>query len=155
MHAGRESRRFFSPARSRGSHPAASRAPSNRQAWRDSLGDQENNRRPGSLNLVLIRAAVTGSSSRLTRRVQPHRESGLQESPVMGPWNRHSVLPRHVDRLIDAFRVACGLGVAVVGGYHLAAGIIGGAISWAFPPMTSSWLRSRQAACYLWVCRSC
>ncbi len=44
----------------------------------------------------------------------------------MGPWNRHSVFPRQADLLIDAFRVACGLGVAVVGGYHLTAGIIGG-----------------------------
>ena len=44
----------------------------------------------------------------------------------MEPWNRRSVFPRQIDLLIDAFRVACGLGVALVGGYHLTAGLIGG-----------------------------
>jgi two-component system, NtrC family, sensor kinase len=44
----------------------------------------------------------------------------------MGPWNRHSGSPRQVDLLIDVLRVACGLGVILVGGYHLAVGIVVG-----------------------------
>jgi hypothetical protein len=44
----------------------------------------------------------------------------------MGPWNRPSGVPREVGPLIDGFRVVCCLGVAAVGGYHLAVGIVGG-----------------------------
>lgn len=56
---------------------------------------------------------------------QVNRVLGLQEGLVVEPKNRKSAAPRSVDFLIDAFRIGCGLCVALVGGYHLAASFLG------------------------------